>query len=388
MAEVPSAPVLRLFRSLQEIVSWTPISSIAPTPFIAACCSCETVFDLESKKNTLQEIEDRMARPGFWDNQERAQLVVGELKSLRMIIKPLEESLVSSHDLEGLLELAGDDPDAVQEVRREIEGLEATLDDLELRALLNGPHDGAGAIMSINARDGGTDANDWAEMLQRMYTQWAQKNDYSVEIMDRVPDDVAGIQSVTLAIRGPMAYGYLKGEMGIHRLVRISPFNSEGKRQTSFAAIDVSPEIDDSIKVEIDPEDVREDVFRASGAGGQHVNKTSSAIRLTHIPTEHRRAVPERTEPTQEPGVRLEDAPRPHGPRRGRKTRSGRRREVQEPGSHGLRVPDPQLLPAPRSTRQGRPLGFQRHPVPRRARRQHPRLPRRLPPLARAAGSG
>jgi peptide chain release factor 2 len=139
--------------------------------------------------------------------------------------------------------------------------------------------------MSIHARDGGTDANDWAEMLQRMYSQWAQKNDYSIEILDRVPDDVAGIQSVTLAIRGPMAYGYLKGEMGIHRLVRISPFNAEGKRQTSFAAIDVSPEIDDSIKVEIDEADVREDVFRASGAGGQHVNKTSSAIRLTHIPT-------------------------------------------------------------------------------------------------------
>lgn len=281
----PKVPVSSFFRSLQDIVSWTLISSIAPTPFTAACCSCETVFDLESKKNALQEIEDRMARPGFWDNQERAQLVVGELKSLRMIIKPLEESLASSKDLEGLLELAGDDPDAIQDVRREIEHLEATLDELELRALLNGPHDGAGAIMSIHARDGGTDANDWAEMLQRMYTQWAQKNDYSVEIMDRVPDDVAGIQSVTLAIRGPMAYGYLKGEMGIHRLVRISPFNSEGKRQTSFAAIDVSPEIDDSIKVEIDEEDVREDVFRASGAGGQHVNKTSSAIRLTHVPS-------------------------------------------------------------------------------------------------------
>ncbi|MFO0902831.1 MAG: peptide chain release factor 2 [Pirellulales bacterium] len=242
-------------------------------------------LDFESKKQRLQEIEARMMQPGFWDNQERAQGVVGELKSIRMIVKPLEDSLAAAPDLEGLLELAGDDAAALADVRAEIERLEQTLDELELRALLDGPHDGAGAIMSIHARDGGTDANDWAEMLQRMYTQWAAKNDYTIEILDRVADDVAGIQSVTLAIRGPMAYGYLKGESGIHRLVRISPFNSEGKRQTSFAAIDVSPEIDDSIKVEINEEDVREDVFRASGAGGQHVNKTSSAIRLTHVPT-------------------------------------------------------------------------------------------------------
>jgi peptide chain release factor 2 len=139
--------------------------------------------------------------------------------------------------------------------------------------------------MTITARDGGTDANDWAEMLLRMYIHWAQKNDYEVEILDRQEDIVAGIQSAALAIRGPMAYGYLKGETGMHRLVRISPFNAEGKRQTSFAAIDVSPEVNDSVDIEIRDEDVREDVFRASGAGGQHVNKTSSAIRLTHMPS-------------------------------------------------------------------------------------------------------
>ena len=139
--------------------------------------------------------------------------------------------------------------------------------------------------MTINARDGGTDANDWAEMLLRMYIHWAQKNDYEVEILDRQDDNEAGIQSAAIAIRGPMAYGYLKGETGMHRLVRISPFNAEGKRQTSFAAVDVSPEINDSVEIEIRDEDIREDVFRASGAGGQHVNKTSSAIRLTHLPT-------------------------------------------------------------------------------------------------------
>ena len=233
----------------------------------------------------MAELESRMTQPGFWDNQERAQQVVGELKSLKAILRPLEESLQSSADLHGLLELAEDDAELTGEVRREIDRLERTVDELELRSLLNGPHDRAGAILSIHARDGGTDANDWAEMLLRMYMQWAQKNDYAVELLDRMDDDVAGIQSAAIAIRGPMAYGYLKGETGIHRLVRISPFNSEGKRQTSFAAVDVSPEIDDDINVEINEEDVREDVFRASGAGGQHVNKTSSAIRLTHIPT-------------------------------------------------------------------------------------------------------
>jgi peptide chain release factor 2 len=142
-----------------------------------------------------------------------------------------------------------------------------------------------GAILTINARDGGTDANDWAEMLLRMYLMWAEKNGYTVELIDRQDNEQAGINHASIAIRGLMAYGYLKGETGMHRLVRISPFNSEGKRQTSFAAVDVSPEISDTVAIEIDPEDVREDTFRASGAGGQHVNKTSSAIRLTHLPT-------------------------------------------------------------------------------------------------------
>jgi peptide chain release factor 2 len=157
--------------------------------------------------------------------------------------------------------------------------------DLEMKALLGGPLDTSSALLTINARDGGTDANDWAEMLLRMYLNWAKGHDYETELLDRQDNEQAGINSATIAVRGPMAYGYLKGESGIHRLVRISPFNAEGKRQTSFAAVDVSPEISEQADIEILDEDVEEQVFRASGPGGQHVNKTSSAVRLIHHPT-------------------------------------------------------------------------------------------------------
>jgi peptide chain release factor 2 len=227
-----------------------------------------------------------MAAPDFWGNQEKAQAIVGELKSLKAVATPLAEVMRGEEDLRALIEMAEEDDALAPEVQREIETLEQRLDDLETKALLSGPSDGLGAIMTINARDGGTDANDWADMLLRMYTLWSQKNDYEIELVDRQDDAVAGIQSATIIIRGPFAYGFLKGETGTHRLVRISPFNAEGKRQTSFASVDVTPEVNDDVDIQIDwDKDVREDVFRASGAGGQHVNKTSSAIRLTHLPT-------------------------------------------------------------------------------------------------------
>jgi peptide chain release factor 2 len=226
-----------------------------------------------------------MGAPGFWDNSETAQEVVGQLKSLKSIVTPLEEVLSSAEDLQALIEMAEEDESLEAEVANEIERIGKLVDELETKSLLSGPNDGSGAIMTINARDGGTDANDWAEMLLRMYTQWAQRRDYAIELLDRNDNDEAGINSATIAIRGPLAYGYLKGETGIHRLVRISPFNAEGKRQTSFAAVDVSPEVPDSVDIEVDEKDVREDTYRASGAGGQHVNKTDSAIRLTHMPT-------------------------------------------------------------------------------------------------------
>lgn len=226
-----------------------------------------------------------MAAPGFWSNPELAAESVSRLKGLKALLKPIDETESALGDLEVLIEMGDEDAALAAEVPAQIESLESMMEDLELKALLSGPLDANDAILTINARDGGTDANDWAEMLLRMYLAWSQRNGYKIELLDRNDNEEAGINSATLAVRGSMAYGYLKGETGMHRLVRISPFNSEGKRQTSFAAVDVSPEVSDEIEIELRDEDIREDVFRASGAGGQHVNKTSSAIRLTHLPT-------------------------------------------------------------------------------------------------------
>ena len=226
-----------------------------------------------------------MAATNFWDDQEKAQATIGRLRSLKTLLKPFDDVLAEFDELELLFEFGKDDAEMCDEIPVKLELIELRLEELETKSLLNGPYDPNGAILTINARDGGTDANDWAEMLLRMYSLWAKANEYELELLDRQDNEEAGINSASFIVRGPMAYGYLKGEAGIHRLVRISPFNSEGKRQTSFAAVDVSPEVDDSIQIDIKDADVREDTMRASGAGGQHVNKTSSAIRLTHLPT-------------------------------------------------------------------------------------------------------
>jgi peptide chain release factor 2 len=247
--------------------------------------SCGTVFDYAAKKKQAEAIEDRMAAADFWNNSAAAQATVLELKGLNALLKPMDEVVKADGEIRTLVEMGDEDASFIPELRSQLDRTEPLLADLELKSLLNGPHDANAAILSINARDGGTDANDWAEMMLRMYLQWADKNGYQTELLDRQDDGVAGIQHASISVRGPMAYGYLKGETGMHRLVRISPFNAEGKRQTSFAAIDVSPEIPESEEVELRDEDIREDVFRASGAGGQHVNKTSSAIRLTHFPS-------------------------------------------------------------------------------------------------------
>lgn len=260
--------------------------SIAPRRLVPQFSSCETLFDCDGKAAQVKAIDDEMAAPDFWNDQEAAQSKVVEKKTLMSVLAPLDEAQSASEELDLTIEMAAEDEELAAEVPQQVETLEANIEDLKLKALLNGTHDASGAIMTINARDGGTDANDWAEMLLRMYLQWSNKNDYSTELMDRDANEEAGINSATIAIRGPMAYGYLRGETGIHRLVRISPFNSEGKRQTSFAAVDVSPEINDDSTIDVNwSTDIREDTYRASGAGGQHVNKTDSAIRLTHLAT-------------------------------------------------------------------------------------------------------
>ena len=226
-----------------------------------------------------------MAAADFWNNQEKAREVVAELKGLKAVLKPLEETVTAAGDLATLVEMAQEDDELAAEVPDALASLEQRVETLETKALLSGPLDANSALLTINARDGGTDANDWAEMLLRMYLNWAKDQDYDTELLDRQDNEEAGINSATIAVRGPMAYGLLKGEAGIHRLIRISPFNSEGKRQTSFAAVDVSPEVSAQNEIEIRPEDIEEQVFRASGPGGQHVNKTSSAVRLIHLPT-------------------------------------------------------------------------------------------------------
>ncbi len=264
---------------------WTENGLIGPKPSKSGSCNYGTLFDLAGKKAKTADLERQMAAEGFWNNRERAQELVVELKGLKAVIRPLEETVKLADDLAALVEMAAEDQDLAAEVPPATERLEKTLDELDLQSLLNGPLDGNSALLTINARDGGTDANDWAEMLLRMYLAWAKDHDYQTELLDRQDNEEAGINSATIAVRGPLAYGYLKGEAGIHRLVRISPFNAEGKRQTSFAAVDVAPEVSDQIQIELRDEDIREDVFRASGAGGQHVNKTDSAVRMTHFPS-------------------------------------------------------------------------------------------------------
>ena len=243
---------------------------------------------MAGKQQRAAAINDQMAGAGFWDNPTKAQEFVDALRILTREIKPLKELQSSADDLAVLLEFA--DADKSGESSRELaEAVVQTaqqLDRVELQAMLWRPEDACGAYLSVQAGEGGTDASDWAAMLLRMYQRWAEDNGYQTEMLDMSEAEEAGIRSAALAIRGDYAYGNLKGEVGVHRLIRISPFDAAGRRQTSFAAIDLVPELNDDVSIEIDWEkDVREDVFRASGAGGQKVNKTSSAIRLTHLPT-------------------------------------------------------------------------------------------------------
>ncbi len=227
-----------------------------------------------------------MQEKGFWDDLKRAEEVTKESKQIKDKIERYESLKLRVEDVEVLSELMEEDDDeSAEEIIEEIKSIEKTLDKYKIEILLSGEYDRNDAILTLHAGVGGTDANDWTDMLLRMYTRWCEKKGFKTEIVDLLQGDEAGIKSVTLKIKGEFAYGYLKAEKGIHRLVRISPFNANGKRQTSFASLEVLPELTNNQDIDIKPEDLKIDTYRASGAGGQHVNKTESAIRITHIPT-------------------------------------------------------------------------------------------------------
>ena len=232
-----------------------------------------------------------MANPDFWGDQAAAQKVIAEANRLKVTVNPIKAFLAELDDLAAMLELVdemADDPDAEsyqQEVLDTLAGLQTKLDDLELASFLSGPNDGCNALLTVHAGAGGTESCDWAEMLFRMYSRWGEQAGYTVEVLDIAPGEEAGISGATLRISGPNAFGYAKAERGVHRLVRISPFDSAARRHTSFSSVDVIAELEDDAEIEIDPSDLRTDVYRASGKGGQHVNKTESAVRLTHIPS-------------------------------------------------------------------------------------------------------
>jgi peptide chain release factor 2 len=228
-----------------------------------------------------------MSAPGFWDAPNAAREVIAESRQLKAWLEPWDALSAKAAELAELAALLEDDPDEAMadELAREVERLARDADGFELRALLNGPDDPRDALLTIHPGAGGTESQDWAEMLMRMYSRWAEAHGYEVEVLDLQAGEEAGVKSVTLEIRGQYAYGYLKAEKGVHRLVRISPFDAQSRRHTSFASVFVYPVVDDAIDITIEEKDLRVDVFRASGAGGQHVNKTSSAVRITHLPT-------------------------------------------------------------------------------------------------------
>ncbi len=244
-------------------------------------------FDLANKKLRINEIEQTMEEPGFWDNTDKAQDYMKELKNLKDVIDDYQHLKTRYEDVQTLLQMGYEENDEslIPEIKEALELFIQDLEELKLSTLLSGEYDKYNAIITLHAGAGGTESCDWASMLFRMYQRWADKKGFSTEVIDFLEGEEAGIKSVTLQINGDNAFGYLKSERGVHRLVRISPFNAAGKRQTSFVSCDVMPDIEEDMGIEINDEDIRIDTYRSSGAGGQHVNKTSSAIRITHLPT-------------------------------------------------------------------------------------------------------
>lgn len=249
--------------------------------------SLRETLSIDKSKIKLQKLEAKTAKPDFWNDTENSQKILSEISKLSGKIKEFEKLKNNFDDLETLVELScqENDDSSAEEIKQQFKSIKKELKQQTLSTLLTGEYDSQNAILTFHAGAGGTESQDWAEMLCRMYTRWAEKHKYKVKMLDFLDGEEAGFKSASLLVEGTNAYGYLKGENGVHRLVRISPFDASGRRHTSFASLEVIPEINDEIKIDINPEDIKMDVFRASGAGGQHVNKTSSAVRLTHIPT-------------------------------------------------------------------------------------------------------
>ncbi|MDI7742902.1 peptide chain release factor 2 [Lysinibacillus fusiformis] len=244
-------------------------------------------LDLENKEARIQELDEMMLMPDFWNDQNGAQTVINEANGLKAIVNEFNDLVTTQENLEMTLELLKEEPDEElqEELGSELEEFGRKMDGFELQMLLSEPYDKNNAILELHPGAGGTESQDWGSMLLRMYTRWAEKHGFKVETMDYLPGDEAGIKSVTLLIQGHNAYGYLKAEKGVHRLVRISPFDSAGRRHTSFVSCDIMPEFNNEIEIDIRTEDLKIDTYRATGAGGQHINTTDSAVRITHIPT-------------------------------------------------------------------------------------------------------
>lgn len=244
-------------------------------------------LDIEVKENRIKELEAAMEAPDFWDDIEKSGQTMKEIKGLKGTIEQYNSIKQEFDDIETMIEMAEEENDAdlTEETGEMLRGFVKKFEDFRIETLLSGEFDANDCTVKINAGTGGTEACDWTSMVYRMYTRWAEKKGFTVTLIDILDGDEAGIKTVTFQVSGYHAYGYLKSEHGVHRLVRISPFNANGKRQTSFCAVEVLPVIDDAIEIEVADDDIRVDTYRASGAGGQHINKTSSAIRITHIPT-------------------------------------------------------------------------------------------------------
>lgn len=244
-------------------------------------------LDLENKERRITELDKSMEEPGFWDDPERSTKTVREAKNLKDTVDGYKHLEQQYEDIQVMIEMGYEenDPAMIPEIQEMLDEFVKELEELRTKTLLSGEYDGCNAILKLNAGAGGTEAMDWCSMLYRMYQRWADKKGFTTEVLDFLDGDEAGLKSITLQVNGENAYGYLKSEKGVHRLVRISPFNAAGKRQTSFVSCDVMPDIEEDLDVEINPDDLRIDTYRSSGAGGQHINKTSSAIRITHFPT-------------------------------------------------------------------------------------------------------